>query len=96
MTYFIEYHRIPTRHNAKQTIETENPQLFVCATGENQLELTNLAKRNLNIGNYGALVCRIYKENLNKNQIEILYKYQVHFSERLNLILRPAPTEVLV
>jgi len=96
MTYFIEYHRIPTRHNAKQTIETENPQLFVCATGENQLELTNLAKRKLNFGNYGAIIVRIYREDINKNEVEILYKYKKHFGERLKLILRPAATEISV
>lgn len=96
MTYFIEYNRIPTRHNPKQTIETDNPQLFVHATGEKELGFTTLAKRNLNIGNYGAVISRIYKEDLNKNQIEILFKYQAHFGERLKLILRPTPTEILV
>jgi hypothetical protein len=95
MTYFIEYHRIPTAHNPTQTIETENPQLFLIATGENDLAFTNLAKRKLNIG-YGAIISRIYKEDLNKNEIEILYKYKKHFGEKLTLILRPAPTEVLV
>ena len=96
MTYFIEYNIIPTRHNPTQTIETENPQLFVIATGENDLAFTNLAQRKLNVGNYGAIISRIYQEDLNKNQIEILYKYKKHFGEKLTKILKPAPTEILV
>ena len=96
MTYFIEYNRIPTRHNPKQTIETDNPQLFVHATGEKELGFTTLAKRNLNIDNYGAIISRIYQEDLNKNQIEILFKDRVHFGERLTKILKPTPKEILV
>jgi hypothetical protein len=96
MTYYIEYTNIPTRHNTRQTIETNNPQLFVAAFRDNELSFTDYAKRNLNICKYGALISRIYKEDLNKNQIEILYKYQGHFGERLKLILKPIPTEVFV
>jgi len=96
MTYYIEYNNIPTAHNPTQTIETENPQAFVIATGDNDLAFTNLAKRKLNFGNYGAIIVRIYREDINKNEIEILYKYKKHFGERLKLILRPAATEILV
>jgi len=96
MTYYIEYTNIPTRHNTRQTIETDNPQLFVAAIRDNELSFTDYAKRNLNINKYGALISRIYKEDLNKNQIEILYKYQGHFGERLKLILKPMPKEVFV
>jgi len=96
MTYYIEYTNIPTRHNTRQTIETDNPQLFVVAIRDDELSFTDYAKRNLNINKYGALISRIYKEDLNKNQIEILYKYQGHFGERLKLILKPIPTEVFV
>ena len=96
MTYYIEYTNIPTRHNTRQTIETDNPQLFVAAIRDNELSFTDYAKRNLNIYKYGALISRIYKEDLNKNQIEILYKYQGHFGERLKNILKPIPTEVFV
>ena len=66
MTYFIEYNIIPTRHNPTQTIETENPQLFVIATGENDLAFTNLAQRKLNIGNYGA-VAQFLVEQVTEN-----------------------------
>ena len=96
MTYYIEYTNIPTRHNTRQTIETDNPQLFVCSNGDNELSFTDYAKRNLNICKYGALISRIYREDLNKNQIEILYKYQGHFGETLKKILKPIPTEVFV
>ena len=96
MKYFIEYNNIPTRHNTKLTLETESPQLFVCIKGENELALTNYAKRYLNIGNYGALICRIYQEDLNKNQIEVLFKYQEHFGSKLSIMLKAAPTEIFV
>ena len=96
MSYFIEYTNIPTRHNAKQTIETDNPQLILCIKGENELEFTTYGKRNLNIDKYGALISRIYQEDLNKNQIEILYKYQRHFGSRLNSILKNIPKEIFV
>jgi hypothetical protein len=96
MKYYIEYNNIPTRHNTKQTIETDSPQLFVNMIGENELALTNYAKRYLNIGNYGALICRIYQEDLNKNQLEILFKYQEHFGSRLRKILNNSPKEILV
>ena len=96
MTYFIEYINIPTRHNVKRTIETDNPQLILCIKGENELEFTTYGKRNLNIDKYGALISRIYQEDLNKNQIEILYKFQGHFGARLSDILKTAPTEILV
>ena len=96
MTYYIEYTNIPTRHNTRQTIETNNPQLFVAAFRDNELLFTDYAKRNINIGNLGAIITRIYREDLNKNQIEILYKYKEYFGERLTKILRPIPTEVFV
>ena len=96
MTYYIEYNLIPTRHNPTQIIETENPQLFVCVTEENKLTFTDLAKRHTNVGNYGAVIYRIYQEDLNKNQIEILYLEKKHFGERLKKILKPTPTEVFV
>ena len=96
MTYYIEYTNIPTRHNTRQTIETDNPQLFVAAIRDNELSFTDYAKRNLNIGNLGAIITRIYRDDLNKNQIEILYKYKEYFGERLTKILRPIPTEVFV
>jgi hypothetical protein len=96
MTYYIEYTNIPTRHNTRQTIETDNPQLFVCIKGDNQLSFTDYAKRYSNNDKYGVLISRIYQEDLNKNQIEILYKYQGHFGERLKKILKPTPTEVFV
>jgi hypothetical protein len=96
MTYYIEYTNIPTRHNTRQTIETDNPQLFVCIKGDNQLSFTDYAKRYSNNDKYGVLISRIYQEDLNKNQIEILYKYQGHFGERLKKILKPIPTEVFV
>jgi hypothetical protein len=95
MTFFIEYNNIPTRHNPTQTIETENPQLFVCVKEKNKLTFTDYAKRS-NIGTYGAVISRVYQENLNKNQVEILYKEDEHFGERLKKILKPTPTEVFV
>ena len=96
MTFFIEYNIIPTRHNPTQTIETENPQLFVCVKEENKLTFTDYAKRHTNVGGYGAVISRIYQEDLNRNQIEILYKAGEHFGERLKKILKPTPTEVFV
>ena len=96
MTYYIEYTNIPTRHNTDQTITTDNPQLFVAAIRDNELSFTDYAKRNLNIGNLGAIITRIYRDDLNKNQIEILYKYKEYFGERLTKILKPIPTEVFV
>jgi hypothetical protein len=96
MTYYIEYTNIPTRHNADQTIATDNPHFFVAAIRDNELSFTDYAKRNINIGNLGAIITRIYREDLNKNQIEILYKYKEYFGERLTKILRPIPTEVFV
>jgi hypothetical protein len=96
MTYYIEYTNIPTRHNTDQTIATDNPHFFVAAIRDNELSFTDYAKRNVNIGNLGAIITRIYREDLNKNQIEILYKYKEYFGERLTKILRPIPTEVFV
>jgi hypothetical protein len=96
MTFFIEYNIIPTRHNPTQTIETDNPQLFVNATGENKLVFTDYAKRNTNVGNYGAIISRIYQEDLNRNQIELLYIEEKHFGDRLKKLLKPAPKEILV
>jgi hypothetical protein len=96
MKYYIEYNNIPICHNAKQTIETESPQLFVNIIGENELALTNYAERYLNIGNYGAIICRIYQEDLNKNQIEVLFKYKEHFGARLSKALKTAPKEIFV
>ena len=96
MTYYIEYNNIPTAHNSTQTIETEDPRAFVHATGGNDLAFTNFAKRKLNVGNYGAVISRIYQEDINKNEVEILYKYKKHFGKRLKLILRFAATEILV
>ena len=96
MKYFIEYINIPTRHNTKQTIETDNPQLLLCVKSDNELVFTTYGKRHLNIDKYGALISRIYQEDLNANQIEILYKFQEHFGERLQKILKPTPTEVFV
>jgi hypothetical protein len=96
MKYYIEYNNIPTRHNSRQTIETDNLELFVHVIGHNELALTNYAKRILNIGKYGALICKIYQEDLAKNQIEILFKYQQHFGSRLSIMLKAAPIEILV
>ena len=96
MTYFIEYNIIPTRHNPTQTIETENPQLFVCVKEENKLTFTDYANRNTNVGSYGAVISRIYQEDLNRNQIEVLYKEGKHFGDRLKKLLKPAPKEILV
>jgi hypothetical protein len=95
MNYFIEYTAIPTRHNPTQTIETDNPQLFVCSKEENKLTFTDYAKRS-NIGTYGAVIHRIYQEDLNRNQVEVLYKEDKHFGERLKKILKPTPKEILV
>ena len=96
MTFFIEYNIIPTRHNPTQTIETDNPHFFVCTKDENKLVFTDYAKRNTNVGNYGAVIYRIYQEDLNKNQIEILYIEDKHFGERLKKWLKPTPKEILV
>lgn len=96
MSYFIEYTNIPTCNNIKRTIETDNPQLFLCIRNDNELDFSIYGKRNLNIHKYGALISRVYQEDLNANQIEILYKDQEHFGERLKSFLKPPPTELFV
>lgn len=93
------------RSHDTQTIETSDLKLFVHIVEDNKLglhtptkrlELTNHAKRNLQIGTYGALVGRVYQESEDQSELQILYKHGQHFGERLTEILRPAPKEVFV
>jgi hypothetical protein len=93
--FYIEYTSIPTRYNNKQVVQTSDLSSFVHLKGD-QLDFTNQAKRNLYIGNYGALIGRIYEEHSEKNEVHILYKYQEHFGDKLKNILNVAPIEILV
>ena len=94
--FYIEYRSIPMRHHNTQTIETSDLKLFVHIVEDNKLELTNHAKRTLHIGQYGALVGRVYQESEDQSELQILYKHCQHFGKRLTEILRPAPKEVFV
>ncbi len=96
MSYFIEYKNIPYRFNSLQTLETNDISLFVFLKSENRLGFTDYAKRNLNISNYGADILRIYQENIEANEIQVLFEYHKHFGEKLSNILRAAPREILV
>ena len=98
MKYCIEYTQIPTRHNNTQIIETTDISLYICLKDDclDKLTFTNYAKRSLSYGKYGVLIGKVYREDIENNQIHVLYKYCEHFGETLKDILKPAPKEILV
>jgi hypothetical protein len=96
MKYIIEYSYVPTLRNPTLTIETDNLDLFVHITGHNLLSFTNYAKQLNCIHDKNAIIERIYQENKEKNEINILYKSNKHFSTKLSDMLKTAPREIFV
>lgn len=96
MKYFIEYNNIPTAHNIARTIETDNLELFVHVTGDNRVYFTDYAKRIECINENTAIIERIYQENIEMNELNVLYKSRKHFSSKLSVMLKTAPKEIFV
>jgi hypothetical protein len=96
MKYIIEYCNIPTLRNPTKTIETDNLELFVHATGDNRLYFTNYAKQLNHIDDSTAIIERIYQENKEKNELNVLYKRMKHFSTKLSGIIKESPTEIFI
>jgi len=96
MKYLIEYNNIPTRINPTRTIETDNLELFVHVTGDNRLYFTDYAKRLNNINENSAIIERVYQENNQANELNVLYKHGKHFSSRLSDMVKAAPKEIFV
>jgi hypothetical protein len=96
MKYLIEYCNIPTRINPTRTIETDNLELFVHVTGDNRLYFTDYAKRLNDINENSAIIERIYQDNKEKNELNVLYKRGKHFSTKLSDMVKSAPTEIFV
>ena len=96
MKYIIEYSHVPTLRNPTFTIETDTIELFVHVNGHNILSFTNHSKQLNCIHDKNAIIERIYQENKEKNEINILYKSNKHFSTKLSSMLKAAPTEIFV
>ena len=96
MKYIIEYSHVPTLRNPTLTIETDTIELFVHVTGHNSLSFTNYAKQLNCIHDKNAVIERIYQENKEKNELNILYKSFKHFSTKLSDMVKSAPTEIFV
>jgi hypothetical protein len=96
MKYTIEYSHVPTLRNPTLTIETDDLELLVHISGHNILSFTNHAKQLNGINDKYAIIERIYQENKEKNEINILYKSHKHFSSKLSTMLKAAPTEIFV
>jgi len=96
MKYTIEYSHVPTLRNPTLTIETDNLELLVHISGHNILSFTNHAKQLNSIHDKYAIIERIYQEDKEKNEINILYKSNKHFSTKLSDMLKAAPTEIFV
>lgn len=96
MKYFIEYCNIPTRINPTRTIEIDNLELFVHNYNGNHVYFTDYAKRMNNINDNSAIIERIYQENNQINELNVLYKRGKHFSFKLFDLIKSAPTEIFV
>ena len=96
MKYFIEYNNVPTARNIARTIEIDNLELFVHLTGDNCVYFTDYAKRIECINENTAIIERIYQENNEMNELNVLYKHRKHFSSKLLIMLKAAPKEIFV
>jgi len=96
MKYFIEYNNVPIARNIARTIQTDNLELFVHVTGDNNVYFSDYAKRMNNINANSAIIERIYQENNQVNEVNVLYKRGKHFSSKLSVMLKAAPTEIFV
>jgi len=96
MKYTIEYSFVPTLRNPTLTIETDNLELFVHVSGHNSLSFTNYAKEQNCIYDKNVVIERIYIENKETNELNVLYKSFKHFSEKLSGILKDAPKEIFI
>jgi hypothetical protein len=96
MKYTIEYSFVPTLRNPTLTIETDNLELFVHVSGHNSLSFTNYAKQLNCIHDKNAVIERIYQDNKETNELNVLYKSFKHFSEKLSGILKDAPKEIFI
>jgi len=96
MKFTIEYSHVPTLRNPTLIIETDNLELLVHISGHNILSFTNHAKQLNSIHDKYAIIERIYQEDKEKNEINILYKNHKHFSTKLSEMLKAAPTEIFV
>ena len=96
MKYFIEYNNVPTARNIARTIEVDNLELFVHVTGDNHVFFTDYAKEIECINGNTAIIERIYQKNSEMNELNVLYKFRKHFSSKLSVMLKAAPTEIFV
>jgi hypothetical protein len=71
-------------------------ELLVNISGHNILSFTNHAKQLNGIHDKYAIIERIYQENKEKNEINVLYKSHKHFSTKLSTMLKAAPSEIFV